>query len=74
VVEKRARAVWGTGQAAVGFFIDLEDHDYLRVIEKHNTEEPSSNFGAHGRHCGAFYLSGFEVRMRRLRLMTKRPA
>jgi hypothetical protein len=37
------------------FLIDLVEHDYLRVIVKHNTVEPPPNFGAYWRRYEAFY-------------------
>jgi hypothetical protein len=37
------------------FIIDLVEHDYLRVIVKHNTVEPPPNFGAYWRRYEAFY-------------------
>jgi hypothetical protein len=43
--------------STANFLVDLMEHDYLRVIAKHNTVEPPPNFGAHWRRYEAFYSS-----------------
>jgi hypothetical protein len=54
---KRCEALKGPLLSTANFLIDLVDHDYLRVIAKHNTVEPPPNFGARWRRYEAFYSS-----------------
>jgi hypothetical protein len=54
---KRCEALKKLLISTASFLIDLADHDYLRVIAKHNTVEPPPNFGAHWRRYEAFYSS-----------------
>jgi hypothetical protein len=44
-----------------GFIIDLVEHDYLRVIAKHERMELPPNYGAHWRRYEAFYASEIDA-------------
>jgi hypothetical protein len=43
------------------FIIDLVEHDYLRVIAKHERVELPPNYGAHWRRYEAFYASELDA-------------
>jgi hypothetical protein len=42
-------------RGSIIFIIDLVNHDYLRVIMKHERVELPPNYGAHWRRYEAFY-------------------
>jgi hypothetical protein len=43
------------------FIIDMVEHDYLRVITKHERADLPANYGAHWRRYEAFYASEIDA-------------
>jgi hypothetical protein len=43
------------------FIVDLVNHDYLRVIARHDRVELPPNYGAHWRRYEAFYASEMDA-------------
>jgi hypothetical protein len=58
---KRCEALKKPLVETANFIIDLMNHDYLRVIMKHDKIELPPNYGAHWRRYEAFYASEMDA-------------
>jgi hypothetical protein len=54
---KRCEALKKPLVSTANFLVDLVEHDYLRVIAKHDAVEPPPNFCTRWRRYEAFYSS-----------------